>query len=1012
MSDLLQTERLYDILSCSGKPFIAFSSDGKIVDHHACSDMFSGVEKAQNLSEALQFQEPMTLERLFCSDPCQKNIFLHEKATGNELTVTYQRLNPDLHMLVGDAVLNAAKLTEYRYEFLFRNTVAGIFRTKITGEIIHVNEAYAEIFGFASAKEIKKHLANEFYLDAKDRASYVERLREEKELKNYIIKNRRKDGKEIFLLTNASITIENGIEFIDGILVDVTDLKSQETQIKEQNQRLFMLQQFLDKSSEAIQVCDKDGRFVYMNNIALERLGIPKESYKDFTVFDIESYFKTVEQWREELAYMQEKGIRTIEGVHTHVKTGKKIPVDVSVSYLEMDGEPYTVASIRDISERKKFEKKLEEANQFLKVLNLAIDKGSLVTETDLFGNITYVNEKFCEVSKYSQEELIGKNHSIVNSGYHSKEFWMDFWKTIRENKVWSGEICNRAKDGSNYWVRSLIYPVQDDSGNVTSYLSVRQDITLEKNQEEKLKNTVDFQNLILGISNRFVNIPLDQFEESVNNSLSEIGRFVGSDRVYVFTYDHTEQICSNDYEWCEEGIEPQIEKLQNIPFSEIEEWTSYHFNKEMIDVPDVSKLPDSVMKKMLVDQEIQSVLAIPMMKDDKCTGFIGFDAVHGKKTFEERDIIILKLFAEMIVNIKSRIKSINELEDAKNEIERINQNLEVEVFEKRRENSKLSNMLSENEKLAMLGEIAAGVAHDLNTPLGSIKVGIESVRFTLEGLFHSVIEKCSGEQLQAACERAQLIESDLIIGGLQVMKETKAIQELLQKSDYQGKIESNQLASAIVKARIKSNETELIKTVLDQPNPLDYLDLMYHIQTIRSLVDTIIASGDKATSVVSNLRTYLQNSASEERKKVDLSANIQTILKVFGYELKNKASLHVEVPQVFLDAYENKLYQLWSNILKNAVEAIAENGTIEVNYAEKGDYHSVTIRNNGPKIPQEVLDNMFKKFYTTKQKQRGTGLGLSIVRRIVNDHNGQIYVTSDDEWTTFEILLPKLHEQ
>jgi hypothetical protein len=102
----------------------------------------------------------------------------------------------------------------------------------------------------------------------------------------------------------------------------------------------------------------------------------------------------------------------------------------------------------------------------------------------------------------------------------------------------------------------------------------------------------------------------------------------------------------------------------------------------------------------------------------------------------------------------------------------------------------------------------------------------------------------------------------------------------------------------------------------------------------------------------------------------------------------------------------------LWSNILKNAVEAIDENGTIEVNYAEKGDYHSVTIRNNGPKIPQEVLDNMFKKFYTTKQKQRGTGLGLSIVRRIVNDHNGQIYVTSDDEWTTFEILLPKLHEQ
>jgi signal transduction histidine kinase len=429
-----------------------------------------------------------------------------------------------------------------------------------------------------------------------------------------------------------------------------------------------------------------------------------------------------------------------------------------------------------------------------------------------------------------------------------------------------------------------------------------------------------------------------------------------------------------------------------------------------MIHISDVVTLPDSNMKQMLVTQDIQSVLAIPMMTEDKCTGFIGFDAVRSKKSFEERDMIILRLFAEMLVNIKSRIKSINELADAKNEIERINQNLEIEVFEKRRENTKLTNMLSEHEKLAMLGEIAAGVAHDLNTPLGSIKVGIESVRFTLESLFHSVIEKCSTDQLHRACERAQLIESDLIIGGLQVMKETKAMQELLQQLDYQG-AEASKLSPALVKARIKSSEVDLVKQVISEPNPQEYLDLLYHIQTIRSLVDTIIASGDKATSVVSNLRSYLQNSASEDRKKIDLSANIHTILKVFGYELKNKMTLHYNVPEVFIEGYENKLFQLWSNIIKNAVEAVEDEGVLEILYADKGEFHSITIRNNGPMIEKEVLDNMFKKFYTTKQQQRGTGLGLSIVRRIVNDHNGQIYVTSDNEWTAFEILLPKLHQ-
>lgn len=1011
MTDLLNIERLYEILSCSGKAYVAFNAEGNIIQLHRESGFFDGTETVDKISDLLHFQAPVTLGSLFCADPCQKNIVLHETVSGLEISATYQRLHEDLHLLVCDFILDANRLTELRYEFLFRNSVAGIFRTKTTGEIVHVNDAYLTIFGFESKVELMKNDAGDFYLNKAERAHYLDELRAKKEVRNYVIRNRRKDGKIVHLLTNATLSIENGIEFIDGILVDISELKEKEQEIEDKNKKLFMFEQFLEKSSEAIQVCDRDGKFVYMNDVARKRLGIPKETYTDFSVFDIESYFKTIEQWREELDYLKRLGIRTIEGTNKNIETGKIIPVDISVSYLEVDGEPYTIASIRDITERKNFERKLEEANRFMKVLNLAIDKGSLVTETDLFGNITYVNEKFCEVSKYSQEELIGRNHSIVNSGYHSKEFWMDFWQTIKQNEIWSGEICNRSKDGEIYWVRSLIYPVKDDLGNVNSYLSVRQDITKEKNQEEKLRNTVDFQNLILGISNRFVNIPLDQFEKAVYDSLQEIGLFVGSDRVYVFTYNHLDQICSNDYEWCEVGIEPQIDHLQEIPFSEIEEWSSYHFRNEMIHIPEVISLPDTNMKRMLVVQEIQSVLAIPMFTEKICTGFIGFDAVRSKKSFEERDMIILRLFAEMLVNIKSRIKSINELADAKNEIERINQNLEIEVFEKRRENTKLTNMLSEHEKLAMLGEIAAGVAHDLNTPLGSIKVGVESVRYTLESLFHSVIEKCSTDQLHRACERAQLIESDLIIGGLQVMKETKAMQELLQQLDYNGAIDSSKLSSALVKARIKSSEEALVKEVISEPNPGDYLDLMYHIQTIRSLVDTVMASGDKATSVVSNLRSYLQNSVSEDRKKIELSANIHTILKVFGYELKNKMTLHYNVPEVFVEAFENKLFQLWSNIIKNAVEAVEDEGVLEILYADKGEFHSITIRNDGPMIEKDVLDNMFKKFYTTKQQQRGTGLGLSIVRRIVNDHNGQIYVTSDEEWTTFEVLLPKLHE-
>lgn len=769
-----------------------------------------------------------------------------------------------------------------------------------------------------------------------------------------------------------------------------------------------LLELILENNILAIQVCDKVGQFVYMNKLARERLGFTKIDYRNNTVFDIESYFKTTEQWDEELVFLKNAGIRIVEGQHTNIETKKSTPVEITVVYKELDGEPYTIATTKDISRRKETEAKLVETNRFLEVLNSAIDSSSLVSETDLNGVISYVNEKFCELSQYTAQELIGQKHSIINSGYHSIEFWADFWRTIKSNKTWSGEICNKAKDGSFYWVKTLIYPVLDENDEVKSYLSVRQDITKEKLGEEKLKNTVAFQDLLLSISNRFVNIELDAFEDSLNNALKELGEFFSVDRSYVFKYDHELETCSNTHEWCRTGITPQIDNLQNLTFEEISQWTEFHFKHELINFPDVDTLSESQLKKSLQDQEIKSVLAIPMLSNGKCTGFIGFDAVAQKKQFEDQDVLILKLFAEILVNVQSRIKSINELTNAKEEIERINQNLEIEVFEKRRENSKLTNMLSEHEKLALLGEIAAGVAHDMNTPLGSIKVGVESIRYVLENLFKSVIEKCSIEQMHFACERAMTKDIEMVMGGLQAMRESASIVQHITKNFPSLSVDANSLASAFVKARITVDEEELIAHICAAENPLQYLDLIYHIQTIRNLVDTIIASGDKATSVVSNLRNYLQNSSSEEQKEVNLKTNIQTILTVFAHELKNKVDVHFEVPDIIILGFENKLYQLWSNIIKNSIEALEGEGYIYILYTEKTEYHSISFQNNGPKIDEEVLDNMFKKFYTTKGKQKGTGMGLSIVKRIINEHHGQVLVTSSDKMTTFEFLFPK----
>ena len=357
-------------------------------------------------------------------------------------------------------------------------------------------------------------------------------------------------------------------------------------------------------------------------------------------------------------------------------------------------------------------------------------------------------------------------------------------------------------------------------------------------------------------------------------------------------------------------------------------------------------------------------------------------------------------------IDITARVVAEKNREVLQEQILQLNASLEKEVDQKTQENIKLSEKIVNQERLVLAGEIAGTVAHELNTPLGAIVAGSEGMKENIELLFSKLLPSCSSEEISFAFNLNLDLSFSLFVGGRKALKKKTEIKTILTKQYNVSKVELDELAELFFKTNINLAKKQEVLYILNSKNTIKLLKLILAIGTIRALLETTVESSKRSAAVIQNIKNSLSITKSQKTGLIDLKQNILSVVKLFRHDIESIAELEISIePNLFIEGVDFKLFQLWTNILKNAIFAIKENAgdkKITIFGKKESDTAIVSISNNGPKIPEKVKDKIFDKFYTTKDK-KGSGLGLGIVQNVISSHQAKITLNSSEKETCFQ---------
>ncbi len=315
---------------------------------------------------------------------------------------------------------------------------------------------------------------------------------------------------------------------------------------------------------------------------------------------------------------------------------------------------------------------------------------------------------------------------------------------------------------------------------------------------------------------------------------------------------------------------------------------------------------------------------------------------------------------------------------------------------------------LIQSEKMAALGQLVAGVAHEINTPLGAIRSSIGYVSDFLAQnlnrlpLFFQKLSQERQQQFLEMLERSQ--QNSLTVSGRERRQLRKAIASQLQA---QGIAEADTFANLLLDLGI-SDRLEPYISLFQDPECEEFLKTLRQFVRLQESTRDINTASERAAKIVFALKTYARFDQSGETIEANIVEGIEAVLTLYQNQLKQGVKVirnYQDLPSIH--CYFDELNQVWTNLIHNSLQAMDNRGTLTVEARQKNGCLSVSITDSGQGIPEEIQEKIFQPFFTTKPPGEGSGLGLDIVKKIVEKHRGVIEFASVPGQTTFTVSLP-----